>query len=72
MNRFTQVQVPNTITSLKNKRMSVSDTSKQIKEGLPFFALMKYSFQFEIETEGGKLRTTVLAEDNVGSRVKVY
>ncbi|KAL3566146.1 hypothetical protein D5086_031561 [Populus alba] len=66
--------------------MSFSETSKQIKEGLAFFALMKYSlnlpsivrfpvsslsnllhFQFEIETEGGKLRTTVSAEGNVGS-----
>jgi len=28
---------------------------------------MVSSFQFEIETEGGKLGTTVLAEGNVGS-----
>ncbi|KAJ6957186.1 hypothetical protein NC653_039194 [Populus alba x Populus x berolinensis] len=63
--------------------MSFSETSKQIKEGLAFFALMKYRLlttgtvlvassnraprDLNQETEGGKLRTTVSAEGNVGS-----
>lgn len=43
---------------------SIDDLFQGTEEGTPFDL---ESFQFETETEGGKLRTNVLAEGNVGS-----
>lgn len=43
---------------------SIDDLFQGTEEGTPFDL---ESFQFETETEGGKLRTNVLAKGNVGS-----